>query len=762
MGRVMLDIVIVSPTPTHPHDFGNRKRIFHIADDFKRRGWRVHLVLFPLEADWRSDFPADAYDAMREAWDEVHIVTPTLGYHHRPKGDDHTIDEWWDPALEHFLQWYLKTRRFDAVLVNYLYLSKALTLAPPATLRILDTHDKLAGRRALLAQLGAGPEFFHTDEEQERIGAARADLVLAIKDEERAYFERLAQRPTLTIPFAEPVRAAREGREYAEEEPLRVGLIGGRNTINLKSTQAFLSVLAPRMRAVSAPLELILAGSMCDDLREWAEEPGVKLMGRIEDVATFYDAIDVACVPIALSTGQKIKVGEALGRGASVMALRHAFEGYPANHPWHQCETAADLADALIDLAFDRSPSPALRHASRAAALAHHGRTNHALSRLANAIQTHKPRALVHVDWAWFARDRFLRRHLEWAVLLAGSIDAVIVRFSGEPEDHPLPADARATLAKLRRSAKLLGAPGCDTRNDARDDADDLSAIFATFDVQAVWVYSRQWDALQDAAPQWRGLVIENTAFWSSCIGGGRRAPTGFHSPFSAAFRVVEGGVDAARDPATPARLFPTRVFRNRANAPAASPPQSTWPPRRCAVILDRSLQPAALEALLNAIMDAVDVRRFTVITHDEDAHARAQNLAQAAVTHDITVHDLLNDPPWPAEQDPDVLIDLGPPTPPAHILCEDAAARGAPLFRQRPAIITGGVALSLGRGLIDVFAWVAALADDRPGATARETNGGGDDGVAALYSHLKARQTLRLQPPLDQHGPHAAVETAP
>jgi len=170
-------VLILAPTPTHPLDFGNRRRIFHIADAMKADGAEIHYVHYPAEQDWRQAPPLSAMRAMQACWDGVYTVPVTRPLHALPIGEHHGIDEWWDPAIGQMLEWLFATWRFDVMIVNYTWLSRALELAPHGVLRVLDTHDRFSGRRELLEARGIGPEFFFTTEAEEKIGLERADLV---------------------------------------------------------------------------------------------------------------------------------------------------------------------------------------------------------------------------------------------------------------------------------------------------------------------------------------------------------------------------------------------------------------------------------------------------------------------------------------------------------------------------------------------------------------------------------------------------------
>ena len=62
----MTRIAVVSPTPTWPLNFGNRKRIYGVCRGLKERGVEVHLILYALEEDWRGNLPSEALK--RTSW----------------------------------------------------------------------------------------------------------------------------------------------------------------------------------------------------------------------------------------------------------------------------------------------------------------------------------------------------------------------------------------------------------------------------------------------------------------------------------------------------------------------------------------------------------------------------------------------------------------------------------------------------------------------------------------------------------------------
>ena len=345
-----LDVLVLAPTPTWPLDAGNRNRIYHVNAALQRLGARITFVHYAVEGDWRTGVPPGAIRAMQEQWEICHTVPPTCAPHPGAQGEDHGIDEWWDPGIGHMLAWLFRTHCFDVFIVNYAWLSNAFTFCPHGVLKVLDTHDRFSGRRELLARHGITAEFFHTTEEQERIALNRADVVWSIKHDEATFFRTLTRRRVVNLPYAPPLPPMVPRRD--DHRVLRFGIAGAANSINLANMEAFLAEADDYIRHTLLPCEIVIAGSICDLLGH-VRHPWVRLLGRLPDMATFYADVDAVLAPIAFSTGLKIKVGEALSHGRAVLALEHAFEGFQPAHPFHRLGSLRDMMRACRALVND-------------------------------------------------------------------------------------------------------------------------------------------------------------------------------------------------------------------------------------------------------------------------------------------------------------------------------------------------------------------------------------------------------------------------
>ncbi|HVB15528.1 MAG TPA: glycosyltransferase [Stellaceae bacterium] len=442
MQRQTLRALVVSPSASHPRDYGNRNRVWQTTSFLKRLGYDITFVLYPLETDWARGIPP-SYADMKEAWSDVIVIPPSMPLHQRARGAHHEIDEWWDPEIGHYLSWLFQRQFFDVIFVNYSYLSRALELAPRNTIKVLDTHDLFAGRKELLAQNDVAPEFFYTTAEQERIAFDRADIILAIKDSEREAIRAMTRRTVLSLPFypADLPAAASPGREVdlpalrrpAGDTELVVGFIGAENSVNIVNISRFLTEMGRLVPIYTPSLRIVIAGNVCRGL--WSDNPAVRLVGPVENINDFYDAVDVVVVPLSFSTGIKIKVGEALAYGKPVVATANGFDGYPAFDPFHRLPDVPSACRALIKLACD-PPRLALlaEHTMMAARMAGLA-TSGSLESLAQALHNRVRRIVFVTDKPFWRRDTLWHERLyQWYELMSYLAPTICLAIGDYPD----------------------------------------------------------------------------------------------------------------------------------------------------------------------------------------------------------------------------------------------------------------------------------------------------------------------------------------
>jgi hypothetical protein len=315
-------VLIVSPVASHPADQGNAVRIGAVAAGLAARGVLAEFLYHTAEGMTERQEAA-----MRAAWPAFHV-------NHAERRPEPGlpglwgVDDWCPESLVARVAALQRARRYDAVLVNYVWMSRVLEgLGPAPPLRILDTHDLFGERRAVAMAAGLDPSWFFTAPVEEARGLARADLVLAIQPAEAAVLAARGARAVLLLGHA-PAPRFLAGPPLPAVPRLPYGVIASGNPWNVGAVRGLDAALA---EGGGAP-PWLLAGSV---LRALDAEHGLRTrpvpMGEVADVAAFYDAAGCVLVPNTGGTGLKIKTVEALMSGRPVLGTAHAFAGLPGD-----------------------------------------------------------------------------------------------------------------------------------------------------------------------------------------------------------------------------------------------------------------------------------------------------------------------------------------------------------------------------------------------------------------------------------------------
>ena len=340
-----MNILIVSPIPSHPQDQGNSARIFALGRLLQSAGAQVHFLYHPLEG-----LSAWQHAAMLRDWDAVHIV-PVERMNLAPgAAGHHGLDDWYEPRVTAAAAALHAKHRYAAVIANYVWFSGVLTVFGGETLKILDTHDVFGDRDARFRAAGLEPAWFWTTPAEEARGLARADIVLAIQPEEAAQFAGLGHPDVRVLGHLHSWRR----RSPRSVSPVVFGYLASSNPINLASFEALRQAILTQGGAGGAA-RLLVAGAICDRLS--ADIAPFQALGRVDHVDEFYDQVDVVLNPMTFGTGLKIKSVEAVFEGLPLVATTCAMIGLPATHPMHRLADARAVAASLPDLAAD----PALR-----------------------------------------------------------------------------------------------------------------------------------------------------------------------------------------------------------------------------------------------------------------------------------------------------------------------------------------------------------------------------------------------------------------
>lgn len=324
----MTDILIVSPTPTHPCNAGNRARISLLISTLRDHGYRVHFAVVPRE-------PLSE-DLMKEHWGAENVTV--LPFREIPKKwsvqgikkallrrlgvyeNVETLDGLFHkPTLTAFDQLFQKLKP-SVVFVEYVFLSWLLKNVPASVHKVIDTHDIYTDRRERLQSTGIRYTYTLTREDEAR-GLLRADSVIAIQDEEAVFFQNLLQGERRILQIGHLLRPA--AARPIPAAPV-IGMLASSNSLNTLGLEQFLKEVLPLVRAKKPDTIFKLAGGAC---RHFGDRPELVTIGEVDDPAEFYNQCSVSVNNIPVGTGLKIKTIESLAHGCPAVCSPEGAAG---------------------------------------------------------------------------------------------------------------------------------------------------------------------------------------------------------------------------------------------------------------------------------------------------------------------------------------------------------------------------------------------------------------------------------------------------
>ncbi len=328
-----MNILVFSPEPSHPQHLGNRKRIFTLAKYMQSKGHRIHFVYFTQNGLNRKFF-----NLMQDEWDTFTFIEMQNPIQYRT--GNYGLDEWYQDDIQSIINQIIKDFDIKMVLINYLMQSKFLEFIPSGVLKVIDTHDIFADRYKLYEENDApGYKWYSISKEDEIKGLNRADIILAIQEEEAAYFSSVTEKPVMTIKHLEIKHFL--DRNYNSLK--KIGFIGSGNGINVHSIQAFLREFI--QSDLSKNIQVVLAGQVCTCID--VEHECITRRGIVDDLEDFYNEVDLVINPLTFGTGLKIKSVEALSYGVPIISTKVGFEGIKSKHICHQINTLEEMVECI-------------------------------------------------------------------------------------------------------------------------------------------------------------------------------------------------------------------------------------------------------------------------------------------------------------------------------------------------------------------------------------------------------------------------------
>lgn len=318
-----MKILVISPTPSHPQNAGNRSRIFNLLNALRNMGHDIYLLHIQKEI-------GDAH-AMNKFWGKkfssIPYVLPKKKFMHKisiswkTSPRQHLIDEWYDSSIDYKIMALHQKEKFDAAIVEYVFFSKALENFGKDVLKIIDTHDVFTDRYAVYKKSGLEPRWFSTTAKQERKGLQRADVIVAIQDNDKNFFRSLCDRKVVSIGYITPLC-----HKEQPEKAINKGIlfVGSENLVNIKSINFFLQECLPNIKKVFPDVKLYLAGKVGSAFNN---NDSLITLGEIDTLDEIYSMAKIVINPVQLGTGLSIKSIEALGFGKILVSTTAGIRG---------------------------------------------------------------------------------------------------------------------------------------------------------------------------------------------------------------------------------------------------------------------------------------------------------------------------------------------------------------------------------------------------------------------------------------------------
>jgi len=168
---------------------------------------------------------------------------------------------------------------------------------------------------------GLAEQGLYPDEQLDRELLAKADVILAISDDDGAAFRRL-------LPHAEirtMLKAARLKQLNGSAVEGRCVFVGSAYSANVQGLTWFLQNVWPLVSAEIPHAHLRVCGKVCQKI----ERPpaNVELLGVCEDLEAEYAGASAVIVPLLVGSGVKIKLVEALAAGKACVTTTVGVQG---------------------------------------------------------------------------------------------------------------------------------------------------------------------------------------------------------------------------------------------------------------------------------------------------------------------------------------------------------------------------------------------------------------------------------------------------
>jgi len=324
----MKKILLISDMPTHPVRGGNQQSILAYVKLLGELGYDVFYFL----AYDHFYYPFSHFKETQEQWKDrfffykqpfaLAIFQKIIKKLHRTyeamlNRYEYKIDVHYPWGMNRMLKHVKNQQKFDAIFINYIWISKAYKIFPE-THKVLFTHDVFS---CLFRRTG-NRFFFSTSTKEESKALNRCDTIISVQENESVFFRSLTSKKVYTT--YSPI----EGCITSFCGNKSISYIGANIPFNVESIHDFVKNVFPLILMEFPDVVLYIAGTVCESFDQSLYHSNIVLLGRMNELDSFYEISDIIINPTEKGSGLKIKSIEALMYNKVLISHPHSVEGF--------------------------------------------------------------------------------------------------------------------------------------------------------------------------------------------------------------------------------------------------------------------------------------------------------------------------------------------------------------------------------------------------------------------------------------------------
>lgn len=314
---------MISSIQMFPPDAGNKIRILNLVQRMRALGIEIDFLY--CKDDFFSPISEAAIKEMRELLGADHFylysnleITTSAMFKRKLRQFleiynlskkiiiPYHADELYDAKLGAKCDRLIRKMHYDIIWLEYIWFSRIFDeISDKRVLKVVDTHDIMAKRYRKYLKLNQAPYFFYTTSRQERRCLNRADVVVAIQNQEERYFRRMVKGKVKVVTVGDCIQKCDNVLVKSES----ICFVGSANTFNAQGILYFISEILPIIQVRIPQVRFYIVGRVCGMIPD--SDNYIKC-GVVENIHDVYKNVRVVINPVQQGTGLNIKSIDAI------------------------------------------------------------------------------------------------------------------------------------------------------------------------------------------------------------------------------------------------------------------------------------------------------------------------------------------------------------------------------------------------------------------------------------------------------------------